>query len=260
MDLELNNGCIVYSGIEVFFETLISYQSFIKLIINSVSVCQIVEGIISSVPLATYTDKQYYALKSGKVGFKELRYGTKSRIPPEYVSIREQPEPLLHFPSPTLNVMYSYRVEEITDKYGEQMGIITSGARHPTGSSLYFAWVFRLFMCGVATLYTTNLTSTARLLTTTFQNSQKPAEEHTTLQRIIRPRIVTRSQNPLVKALMSLSVIYKIGIGEDKSTKLAEQYKSLLDIAMAEPDELMVKGVGKKTADKILKAIGREVE
>jgi len=98
------------------------------------------------------------------------------------------------------------------------------------------------------------------LLAAIYNNCQKPAEEHTTLQRYIRPRIVIKKQDPFVKALMALSLAYQIGIGEDKATRIATKYGSILDIVMSEPGELCeIEGIGKGIATKLLTSLGREL-
>ena len=147
--------------------------------------------------------------------------------------------------------LFSYKVAANGYIFGEQA--------HSISAPEYFAWIYRLDQCGVSTYYTINYVDTAKLLIAIYNNCQKPEEEHTTLQRIIRPRIITRSPNPFIRALMSLSVVYKIGVGEDKATKIAAKYSSLFDLAMAEIKELTeIEGIGKRTAEKILAALGKD--
>ena len=137
---------------------------------------------------------------------------------------------------------------------------------------MVYAWIFRLNQAGISTFYTENYIGTARLLAAIYNNCQKPSEEHNTLNRYYIPpmdtgehdkegkKIHIREQNPFIKTLMALSLIYQLNIGADKATKIAEHYSSILDIAMAEPKELyQVDGLGKKTAEKLLAAIGREL-
>lgn len=180
---------------------------------------QIVEGLISSVPL-TRRDRSLSA-----------------------ISIRRQSQP---------NNLFSYKVAENGYIYDEHSWDI--------GSAMLYAWLFQLSQVGVVTYCTENYVGTARLLVALYKSCQKPPEEHTTLQRYIRPRIVIKEHDPFIKALMALSLAYQIGIGEDKAMKIATRHHSILDIAMSSVDELSeIEGIGKKTAEKLLSSIGREV-
>lgn len=179
---------------------------------------QIIEGIITSAPI-TKRDKRQSA-----------------------ISVRRQSKP---------NTLFSYKVAD--------NGFIHAEQAWDVGSAMLYAWLFQLDQAGVRTYYTENYVGTARLLIAIYNSCQKPPEEHTTLQRYFRPRIVIEEQNPFVKALMFLSSAYQLGIGEDKATKMATKYNSIFDIVMAEVDELCeVEGIGKKTAEKLLKSLGRE--
>ena len=193
---------------------------------------QIVEGLISSVPLTRRHHKG-----------------------PTEITIRG-----LH----RLNAMFSYRVTDSGFIYDEHSWDISA--------SLFYAWIFRLEQSGVFTYYTENFVGTARLLAAIYHNCQKPPGEHSTLNRYYIPkvgtgeqdihgrRIAIKEQNPFIRALMSLSLIYGLNIGGDKATRISLVYKNLFDVAMAEVNELcMVSGVGKKTAEKLLIAIGREL-
>ena len=141
----------------------------------------------------------------------------------------------------------------------EPSGFIPNGHSFSTArmAELY-AWIYRLDQVGISTFYTNNWEETARLLITVYRNEQKAPDEHTTLKRVIRPHISTTDADPLVKALMSLSLVYKLGIGEVTAKALAGQYCSLLDIATTiESDLTSVDGVGRTTAKKLLVALGR---
>tara|TARA_R100000049_G_C1953124_1_gene102807 strand:- start:4545 stop:4922 length:378 start_codon:yes stop_codon:yes gene_type:complete len=124
---------------------------------------------------------------------------------------------------------------------------------------MYHAWIHRLAEAGIVTYFTTHWAETARLLVAIYRNEQKPPEEHSTLQRIIKPRIAIKEHSNFVKALVYISHTYKIGIGEEKAKALSTKFSSILDIAMADIDELCeCAGVGKTIAKKLLSAIGRE--
>jgi len=181
---------------------------------------QVVEGIISAVPLLK-TNKSYNA-----------------------ISIRHQARP---------TTLFSYKVEAT--------GYMHSEHSHEVSASLLYAWLFRLEQNGVHTFYTENWIGTARMLSAIYKNCQKPPEQHDTMQRYIRPRIVLKEHNPFIFALMAIGRAYKIKIGEATATKIASKYTNILDIAMSTPNELEeVEGIGKTTAVNLLEAIGRSLE
>lgn len=210
---------------------------------------QIIEGIISGEPLATFTDKQIYAVQSGKIAWRELIYEPKVRMP-DYPTTRTSPRVL----------SYTYKVDVIADKESVSLGVITGGRGHNIPLSLVDVWIHRLTKVGVYTYRTLNWQGTARLLATIYRNEQKPPEEHSTLQRVVRPRIHIREADPFMKSLLFLSNAYQLGVGEKKAKALADRFCNILDIATASVDELTeVEGVGKKMAEKILSSLGRDI-
>lgn len=125
-------------------------------------------------------------------------------------------------------------------------------------TTMLYAWLHRLDRAGISTYWTTNWTETAKLLVAVYKNEQKPPEEHSTLQRVIKPRIAVKKPEPLMKALMFLSDAYELGVGEKKAKALCDEYVNLMDIAMADVEELsQVPGIGKTIARRVLKALGR---
>ncbi|GAH77123.1 unnamed protein product, partial [marine sediment metagenome] len=60
--------------------------------------------------------------------------------------------------------------------------------------SLLAAWTHRLAKSGIITYYTINWVHTAKLLSAIYRNEQKPPEEHSTLQRIIRPQVHIKTE------------------------------------------------------------------
>lgn len=127
--------------------------------------------------------------------------------------------------------------------------------------SLLYAWIHRLAKAGIATYHTDNWIGTARLLSAIYRNEQKPPENHSTLQRVVRPRIHIKEADPFMKSLLFLSNAYQLGIGEKKARALADRFVCILDIATASVAELMeVEGVGKSMATKILRSLGRDLE
>ena len=195
---------------------------------------QIIEGIISDVPL-TRKDKSL-----------------------EAISVRFKDRP---------TTLFAYRVAA--------SGFIFSEHAYSVSADLLYAWLFRLYDAGIQTFHTINYVSTARLISAIYKNCQRPPEEHDTLNRYYIPRISLsekqpdsrkrisiREQNPFIRALMGLSLIYHLDIGEKKATALYKAgYKTLLDIAYATEKELTsVPGIGKTIARGLLNAIGVEEE
>lgn len=153
-------------------------------------------------------------------------------------------------------------------------GFIFSEHAYDEGADKFFAWLYRLKEAGVYTFQTWNYVGTAKLLAAVYHNCQKPPESHTTLNRYYIPRITLgerdeegkritiREQNPFIRGLMALSIIYRIDVGEKKATALYNAgYKSIYDLAFASIAELTrTEGIGKVTAEKLLSAIGVEYE
>lgn len=191
----------------------------------------IIEGIVTDVPL-TKRDKSL-----------------------EAVSIRMKSRP---------STLFSYRVTDSGYLFGEHA--------HNESCEKLYAWLFRLGQAGVKSYWTANYVMTAKFLSAVYHNTQKSAESHDTLNRYYIPRIMLgkkdedgkrlsiREQNPFIRSLMALSLIYGLDIGEDRATALSKAgYKTLYDLAFAAVDELCeVKGIGKLTAEKLLTAIGVE--
>ena len=190
------------------------------------------EGVLSDVPL-TKRDKSL-----------------------EAVSIRMKSRP---------STLFSYRVTDSGYLFGEHA--------HSVSADLYSAWIYRLSRAGVVVYNTVNYVMTAKFLCAVYHNSQKPPESHSTLNRYYIPRIMLgekdedgkrlsiRAQNPFIRSLMAMSLVYGMGIGEEKATLLYEAgYKTLYDLSFATVEELVrIKGIWKLTAEKILTGIGVEL-
>lgn len=211
---------------------------------------QIVEGIISPVPLNQFTDKQVYAIKSGKISWGQLQYEPKVKASALPTS-RPTPRAL----------SFSYHVEYVTDKEGVEMGVMAGARAHDVSISLLYVWIHRLACAGISTYFTVNWIETARLLSLVYKNEQKSPEEHTTLQRIVRPRLQLKEQEPFVRALVYLSAAMKIDIGEKTALLIAEKFANIGDLYLASVEDLTeIKGIGRITAEKILRALGRSIE
>lgn len=136
--------------------------------------------------------------------------------------------------------------------------------------SLLYAWIHRLAKNGVITYFTDNWIGTARLLSAVYRNEQKPPEEHSTLQRIIRPQVHIKTEKNMteeqkeyyrfVKSILFLSNAYQWSIGEVKAKLMADKFCNILDIATASVSDLVdIKGIGKGMAERILISLGRDV-
>ena len=159
--------------------------------------------------------------------------------------------------------LYCYKVEP--------GGYITKGHSFSAfNDSLLYAWTHRLAEAGIVTYHTTNWVGTARLLSAIYRNEQKPPEQHSTLQRVVRPNIHIKTEKDMtevqmveyrfMKSLLFLSNAYQLGIGEKKARALADRFVCILDIATASVAELVeVEGIGRKMAEKILTSLGRDI-
>ena len=187
---------------------------------------QIIEGIISPVMLH----------------IKEAAVPVSEHSPAKFANVRDLGSKL-----------YSYKVEPT--------GFIPHGhSFRKYNDSALAAWIHRLGEAGIATYYTVNWIHTARTLSVIYKNEQKPQEEHSTLQRVVKPKIRLRKAEPLLKAIMFLSSAYELGVGEKKAQAIVERFCNLLDIATADVSELCeCEGIGRVLAEKILRALGREV-
>ena len=149
--------------------------------------------------------------------------------------------------------LYCYQVEP--------SGFIERGHSFSAiSASILYAWIHRLAEAGITTYWTINWAETAKLLAIVYRNEQKAPEEHHTLQRVIRPRIAVRKAEPFMKAILYLSAAYKLDIGEKKAAVLVDRFVNLLDIAIASIHEIAeLEGFGRKSAEKLLTALGRTV-
>lgn len=107
---------------------------------------------------------------------------------------------------------------------------------------------------GVRVRHTTDYITTAKVLVQMAKSAQSPP---TTLQRHNKPQI-TFHPDPQV---MNLLGIYKSGIGTEMAERLIETYGSMWNMAQMNPEDIAehVPGMGKVSAIKLLKAIGRQV-
>jgi hypothetical protein len=181
--------------------------------------CQIVEGIISPLRFKGIDVESH---EKARVSFREIG-----------------------------STIYGYKIHPNGQMSGHSFSGVTA--------SMYYAWRHRLFMAGIPTYETINYTETARLLITLYKNEQKKAEEHSTLQRVIIPRLQIREAEPFMKALIYLGHAYKLDIGEKKAAAIAEKFCNIGDLAMAGVEDICCEGIGKQTASKILMALRGQI-
>lgn len=181
----------------------------------------IIEGIISDVPL------------------------TKKSKSLESIGVRKTSRP---------TTLYTYRVSNTGFLFGEH-------AFNASADMLY-AWEYRLYEAGIQTFWTINYVMTAKVIAAVYRNCQRPEDSHSTLNRyyipkisltqqdVSRPRVTIREQNPFIRGLMALSLIYKLDVGEKKATAIYNAgYKQLSDLIFATEDELVrIPGIGKTIA------------
>lgn len=219
----------------------------------------IIEGIISPQPLTVISTKQYFSIKSGSLSFRQLRHDIKG---PAEVSIRTIDGEAYDLPEhtkPQPNQLFSYKVEQVIDKYGDSMNLIVSGRSHQISPKLYKAWLLQLDKVGITVFHTINYVDTAASIVAFYENLQKT--EHTTLQRYIKPKIHIRTHNPHVQALINLSQAYKLDIGVAKAEAIIDYFDNLSNVLMSDVKTLCeVEGVGKTIAQKLVDAIGAESE
>lgn len=120
--------------------------------------------------------------------------------------------------------------------------------------SKYQAWRWSLDKQGISIYDTHTVQGTTRAISSFYNNSQKI--EHSTLNRYIRPKPITNTPNPHVRALMALSIAYGLNIGEDRANSLINMFGSLGAILKANVKTIaQVDGIGIATAKKILERI-----
>lgn len=178
---------------------------------------QIVEGLLSPVKLSGYEVESRYTIPT----------------------IRE-----------FAGTMYSWKVEA--------NGFVHSGIpHHGVTPAMWYAWIHRVACAGIATYFTVSQFETAKLLVALYRNEQKPPEQHSTFNRIIKPKMQMREEPDFVKALVFVGNAYKIPIGENRAKAIAEKYHSFFHLAMASVNDVAnCKGVGQSVASRLLKAIG----
>jgi hypothetical protein len=147
--------------------------------------------------------------------------------------------------------IYGYKIHPD----GQMEGHSFSGVTY----SMVQAWIHRLAVSGITTYFTDNFIETARLLIIIYKNEQKPPEEHTTLRRVIRPRLQIRDATPFFKSILYISHAYQLDIGEKKAKVIEAEFTNIADIATSPIERLLsCEGIGKGIATKLLRALRGE--
>jgi ERCC4-type nuclease len=108
---------------------------------------------------------------------------------------------------------------------------------------------------GIIFKHTENVRGTADVILALYQNFQTPPDQHNSLHQIFKPPA------PSVQ-LVRPSLVRRIaselkGIGWTRSSVVAEHFSSVLDMVQASEQEWSsIPGIGKKTAQKVVKALG----
>jgi len=146
--------------------------------------------------------------------------------------------------------LYSYSVSA-TGWIGDEMA-------HKISGKMFYAWIYQLEQCGVPTFFTINYIETAKLLVAIHDNIQK--DEHTTLQRYIKPKLAIKKKPKLLLEPYDLQVMTLMGvqgarIGEKTAKALIARFEDTFGVANASVEELAkVEGIGKKFGQTIFDA------
>lgn len=120
--------------------------------------------------------------------------------------------------------------------------------------SKVMAWIWQLNAAGVGVWFTFSAEDTAKAIAAFYSNSLKT--EHTTLNRYLKPKIYVKNLNTAVLSLMGLE---GAGLGATRAKALVERFGSVWGVLSADVKELAsVDKMGTKTAEKLLRAVGRE--
>lgn len=171
-------------------------------------------------------------------------------ITPIRLPLKRKKDISVRFNTSVSNVLYTYHVAANGFIYGERV--------YRTSYAKYQSWIYALDRAGITTFFTMNYIQTARLLVAHYNNAQKPPEEHSTLQRVIKPKVLIKSHDPLVKSLVHLSTALGLRIGEVKAQAIKDAgFKSLKEIAGLKAKDLYeVDGIGRILAKRLVDSLG----
>lgn len=128
---------------------------------------------------------------------------------------------------------------------------------HKYRYSEIIAWLWSLDKQGITYYPSLNATTTAMMLSAFYHNSQKP--EHTTLRRYTKYKEPAWQPNRHIANLINLKAD-GLELGEKKATVLIKEFGTLWGVLQQDIHSLCsVEGVGIKTAQALLKGVGKNV-
>ncbi len=132
------------------------------------------------------------------------------------------------------------------------------GGLYDVNYNRFASWVLAMDSVGVSVVMPNNLKASVSFMVALYNRAQNP-EQSTILNRPIPPQVyVKEGSNLHVLALMSLSKIYRLGIGEVKATKLIDTFGSLWRVLCARPEDVTNCIGGATTNMTIVKAMAGE--
>jgi hypothetical protein len=171
--------------------------------------------------------------------------------------------------------LFGIKVEENPDTEPQIRNLASSGGFYtykvdPTGfihpgrhyshmvKSYFYAWIHRLAEAGIPTFFTMHWGETANLVTAMYKN-ESSGREHTTLQRVIVPRLYLKEVSRFESIMIHISEAVHIGVGPDTAKGLHKKFKTVEQLVLADVKEIAkCPGVGKKTAEKIKEVLSNE--
>jgi hypothetical protein len=154
---------------------------------------------------------------------------------------------------PTATGIDCYHKSKGKPYYHNNWSFGKEGRAQPGAYSKVQAWFWQLDKCGVTVHETSCEMATAYAIAAWYKNSQK--EEHTTLNRYYKERVVLEHHNPDVASLMGLE---GAGLGEVKAKLLIQVFGSFWGVMTADIERVAeLPGFGVVTAKKLFRAIGR---
>ncbi len=116
----------------------------------------------------------------------------------------------------------------------------------------YRTWLDGLDAVSIRVVEVPSLEAVAYTIAAIYRGTIKQPDERKTFKRYLRTKIELQVENPDIKALMALSLVYGLGIGEVRATALVERFGTFLGVLRASEGNLtQVAGISKGTATKL---------
>ena len=137
--------------------------------------------------------------------------------------------------------------------------VMVPGHKYRLSYKSVLAWFDQLDRHGITVVHTIDPVGTANLLVALYNNSQKPLEEHTTFQRIIKQKVYPKSKSQQDLWIATLMGIEGAQLGEVTARRLIYQFGDPWTVFNRSLQELAeTPGVGMVTARRFWKSIGRK--